>query len=156
MVHPELHPALKPIAWLLGTWTGEGRGSYPTISPFTYAEETRFWHMGRPLLAYSQRTWNPETGTAMHSEMGFWRVTQIGIELVLAHTFGIVEIQEGQIERDRIVTRSRDLVSSGTAKTVQELNRTYELMGGRLNYYIQMAAAEQKLQGHLEASLQKG
>ena len=34
-VEPTLHPALESIAFLLGTWTGEGKGDYPSIEPFT-------------------------------------------------------------------------------------------------------------------------
>ena len=52
-----LHPDCAPIAWLLGTWRGNGHGDYPTIEKFQYAEELIFTHDGRPFFHYFSRTW---------------------------------------------------------------------------------------------------
>ena len=45
-----LHPDLNPLAWLIGTWRGKGRGEYPGIEPFEYNHEVVFNHDGRPFL----------------------------------------------------------------------------------------------------------
>lgn len=156
MSEPSLHPALEPIAWLLGTWTGEGKGHYPTIESFAYREESRFAHAGKPVMSYVQRTWSLENGAALHSESGFLRPKDGGaIELVLAHGFGIAEVSEGGIEGRRIELMSRSLVPSSTAKHVQAVRRAIEGRNGVLSYEIDMAIGEHPLQNHLTAQLQK-
>ena len=59
---PELHDDLRPLAFLLGTWRGEGAGEYPTIEPFAYREEMRFEHVGDTFLCYQQASWSPDDG----------------------------------------------------------------------------------------------
>ena len=34
-----LHEDLYPLAWMIGTWRGKGRGEYPGIQPFQFAQE---------------------------------------------------------------------------------------------------------------------
>jgi hypothetical protein len=156
MTQPALHQLLEPVAWLLGTWTGEGEGFYPTIERFGYGEETRFWHSGKPLFSYLQRTWSLADGSPLHSEAGFWRPQPDGtIELVLAHGFGIAEVSEGKVDGRRIELQSRSLFPSSTANHVTKLRRIVTLDGTDLTYEIAMAAGDQPLQGHLRARLHK-
>ena len=116
---PPLHSELQPLAGLLGTWRGEGAGRYPTISPFRYGEEVRFWHVGKPFLAYAQRTWSLDDGRPLHAESGYWRAKPGGeVELVLAHPTGIVEVQEGRLDGTRIELRSTTMAGTATAKQV--------------------------------------
>src|SRR6266513_472924 len=39
-------PDVEPIAFLLGTWRGEGEGTWPEAEPFRYTEELVFEHFG--------------------------------------------------------------------------------------------------------------
>ena len=154
MAVAQQHPALDAIAFLIGTWRGEGRGHYPTIEDFTYGEEARFWHVGRPVLMYAQRTWSLETEAPMHSEMGFWRPQRDGsLELVLAHGFGIAGLALGTVEANAVEVRSTSLVSTGSAKQVDALARRYRVEGDVLRYEIDMAYGGAPLQGHLVAEL---
>jgi hypothetical protein len=153
-VEPSLHPQLKPLEFLLGTWRGTGRGVYPTIEDFTYEEEAVFAHTGRTFLVYSQRTWQPETLRAMHSETGFLRMLEGDrLELVVAHAFGISEVGEGTVNGQGFETDTTALTSTSTAKTVEAVSRSYELTGGDLRYVVGMAFGGHPLQGHLEATL---
>ena len=52
-----LHPDCAPIAWLLGTWRGNGHGDYPTIDAFQFGQECIFTHDGRPFFHYMSRAW---------------------------------------------------------------------------------------------------
>ena len=49
-----MHDMIRPLAWLLGTWRAEsgGRGQYPTITSFEYAEEAEFYHVGQPIVQF--------------------------------------------------------------------------------------------------------
>lgn len=156
MSPPQLHQDLEGISFLVGTWQGEGKGEYPTIDPFTYEEEIRFWHDGRPFLFYAQRTWNPASRAPMHSESGFWRPQADGAtEVVLAHGFGLAEVQEGHVHGQRFELRSRSLSSTSTAKAIREVTRIYAVAGDVLSYELAMAYDETPLTHHLGAELRR-
>jgi hypothetical protein len=151
---PEPHPAIAPIAFLLGTWEGEGSGEYPTIEPFGYREVIRFWQVGKPFLAYSQQTWSLADGSPMHAEVGYWRSPGDGrVELVLAHPGGVVEIEEGLVTATTIDLSSRSVTGTSTAKLVTTLARRVTVSGDRLVYELDMGAVGQPHQRHLEARL---
>src|SRR6185369_6394137 len=93
-----IHPQMEPLAPLLGTWTGRGRGDYPTVDAFEYEESVTFSHVGKPSFMYQQRTRSPVDGRPLHAEFGFWRLPKPDwIEVVLAIQSGIVEIDEGTL-----------------------------------------------------------
>lgn len=152
-MHPELHPDAAPLAFLLGTWRGHGRGDYPTIESFAYEEEVTFSHAGKPFLAYHQKTWAP-SGEPLHTEHGYLRpVGQDRAELVIAQPTGVTEIHEGTVAGQRLELRSIDVGLSPTAKSVTAVARALEVADDTLSYRLEMAAVGRPLQYHLEASL---
>ncbi|MBK9180295.1 MAG: FABP family protein [Acidimicrobiales bacterium] len=156
MTEPSLHPLCEPLAGLVGTWVGEGSGSYPTIEPFRYREEVRFWHVGKPFLAYAQRTWDPDTGAPLHAEAGYWRPVAPGrVELVIAHPTGVTELAEGTVAAGRIDVETTAVGLSGTAKEVRAVARTVDVDGDDLRYTLRMAAVGVPLTHHLAAELHR-
>lgn len=153
-VQPSLHPGIEPLAFLLGEWAGEGKGEYPTIQPFTYAEEIRFWQVGKPYLAYSHRTWNIDTGAAMHFETGYWRLpADTVVEVVIAQPTGLTEVLEGTLDGQEISVRSTVIGRAGSAKEVTETARRLVVTGDALTCDTSMAAVGQPLTHHLHSEL---
>ena len=156
MESPEMHPALEPIAWLLGVWRGSGKGMYPSIDDFNYEEEVRYWHGGKPVIAYSSRTWSPDDGRSLHAEMGYWRPQQDGtIEVVLAHSFGLTEVMRGSVEGTRVELASTGFGATPTAKRVEQESRVMQVHGDELHYEMSMAFGGMDLQNHLQGRLKR-
>lgn len=155
---PELHPDVASLAPLLGTWSGDGTGEYPTIAPFGYWEEIAVGHVGKPFLAYRQRTTARDDGRPLHAETGYIRMRGPGrIELVLAHPTGITEVSEGVVEIDgsRITfdVATTAIGRTASAKVVTALRRVVRIDGDTVDYDVEMAAVGQPLQHHLAARL---
>jgi THAP4-like, heme-binding beta-barrel domain len=156
----DLHPNLEALAPLLGTWAGRGTGKYPTIEPFEYFEEVVFTHVGKPFLAYSQKTKSVTDGKPLHAETGFLRAPKPGhVELVLAHPSGITEIEVGNysLNGDRIEMEltTESIGLTPTAKTVSTLGRSFLIDGDELSYTVRMGAVGQPVQDHLAAVLRR-
>jgi hypothetical protein len=155
---PELHPDVAALAPLLGTWSGDGAGEYPTIAPFGYWEEITLAHVGKPFLAYRQRTTARDDGRPLHAETGYVRTPSPGrIELVIAHPTGIAEVAEGAIQIDgariTINVATTTIGRTASAKEVTALRRTFRIDGDTLDYDVDMAAVGLPLQHHLAAHL---
>lgn len=159
-MEPDLHPDVEALRPLLGTWRGEGAGSYPTIESFDYAEEVVFAHVGKPFLAYRQATRRLDTGLPAHAEAGYLRGVGGGrLELVLAHPTGLAELSEGGyvIEGDSLTLRltTTTVGATATAKEVTAVDRTITVDADTLRYTLAMAAVGRPLQHHLAATLHR-
>jgi THAP4-like, heme-binding beta-barrel domain len=156
----DLHPGIAVLAPLLGTWTGEGAGEYPTIESFGYVEEVTFTHIGKPFLIYQQKTRASDDGRPLHAETGYLRAPAGDwVELVLAHPTGVTEIEEGPLSVDgstlALELTATTIGLTESAKSVTALARLFRLSGDELTYTVQMGAVGQPLQHHLAATLRR-
>ena len=155
-----LHPNCAPVAWLLGTWRGNGHGDYPTIDAFQFGQELIFTHDGRPFFHYMARAWvvdeQGELVRQAQMESGFLRCPEPGrLELVLAHNTGISEIWYGAAEGGKIELRTAGVGFTETAKEVTAGSRMYGNVEGDLLYAIDLEMMGQELQPHLWARLKR-
>lgn len=149
-----LHPDCAPVAWLLGTWQGNGHGDYPTIEKFQFGQECIFTHDGRPFFHYMSRSWIvDDKGEKVRDaaiETGFFRSRADGsLEVVLTHNTGFIEIWYGKAEGAKIEIATDAVGRTETAKEVTAGQRLYGLVEGDLLWAFDMAAMGQKLQPHL-------
>ena len=157
----DLHPNLAPYEFLIGTWTGTGRGHYPTINSFAFHETLIFSTIpGKPFLRYEQKTMG-EKGP-MHTELGFLRPVGFGkLEFILAQPTGQTELLEGTARDEDYLLHfeftTSTVVNSGSAKAVEQTARTYTFTADRagLRTRFDMAAVGEPMQQHLESELTK-
>jgi hypothetical protein len=131
-----LHQELNPLAWMVGTWRGKGRGEYPNIDPFEFAQEVVFNHDGRNFLNYFSRSWNI-------------------LEVVIAHNTGISEGWVGTYDGPKIQLVLDRGYAAPSAKVVSEGIRLYGLVAGELFFAYDMAAEGSELQAHIWSSLER-
>jgi len=154
--HADLHPDILPIAFLLGTWRGEGEGDYPTTEPFAFKEEMRFEHLKDAFLLYSQASWLSDDDSPLHFERGVLRAAgEARVEFALAHPLGVVEISEGTVKGTAIDVASTSVVRSATGSAVTALSRRYRIDGDELSYELDMATDSVPLTFHVRGTLRR-
>jgi len=149
-----MHPDLAGLSFLLGTWRGEGEGTWPGGDPFTFGEELAFEHVGEPYLLYQQRSWDLDGGGAIHLERGFLRRAASGrVELVLAHPLGVAEVAEGTVDATTLEVSTTAVALTTTGSPVTELRRRITVDEDILTYELDMATRNVALVSHIRARL---
>lgn len=155
---PEL---VQPYAEFLGTWRGEGVGGYPTIAEdFRFGEQIVFECFGKPIIAFTSRSWSLDDDRPLARQSGFWRPTSpTELEVVLAVASGVVEVYYGRLvdgPAGQHVEIESDFVGrTRSAKDVTAEKRMYAIRGGQLMYAADMAAVGETMHPHLSASLSR-
>jgi hypothetical protein len=158
---PDLHPDLLDLLPLVGRWRGTGKGGYPTIEDFDYAQEGRFSHDGRRFLAYESRCWiidaEGKPVRPASREVGWWRPGEgeDDIEVLLTQPTGFVEVYVGRAEGTKWEIATDAVVRTSTAKEVTGEKRLYGIVDGDLLYAADLAAVGHGLTAHLSARLKR-
>lgn len=155
-----LHEDLYPLAWLVGTWRGKGRGEYPGIEPFEYLHEVSFNHDGRGFLNYFSRTWlidgNGEITSPFELETGFWRAKPKKVlELVLAFSTGRGEGWVGLHDGPKIQMAMDQGYASPSGAVIESGSRLYGLVEGELFYAYDVGMDGHDLQSYMWSTLER-
>lgn len=163
----DLPDVVLPLAFLIGTWRGEGQGAVPGggAPDFPYDEELTIRNDdGLPWLTYSTRAVHPiDRHIVLHVEHGWIRPQpvaddgSIAVEMVLALPTGIVEVLHGALVEGpsgpHLELASDVIARTPTATEVSADKRMYAVRGGKLMYAIDLATGPDGLVPHLAAAL---
>lgn len=162
-VGPDLHPALLGLLPYIGVWRGRGRGGFPTIEDFDFAQEIRISHDGRPFLFYESRSWildeqsRPVQPAAR--EVGWWRPVMVDgkatdeLEVMMMSPTGVMELYLGRVKGTQVEIVTDAVLRTATAKEVTAGHRLFGIVEGALLYAQEMAAVGHGLAPHLSARL---
>ncbi len=177
-VLPEgLAPEVYPLAWLVGTWRGEGVVAYPGIEEAAFTQELVVASDGGPYLAYSSairlvavpddpsalESDEPVAAPAWATETGYWRVPperpddvpegHHPVELLVADPSGHVAVYVGTVGNGRIDLVSDLVARTATGAEVTAGRRLYGLVNGELMWANDLAAFGRPLQSFASARL---
>jgi hypothetical protein len=148
------------VSALVGHWTGEGDGEYPTIDPFRYRETLEITpRPDHPALHYEQRTWRqtPDGEVVSHWETGFLRLFSNGDVRIINAQGGRSEVMEGTWENtdDGWTILLEGSQYAGDERVLRSL-RHFRFDGETLNYEMRMeTTSTNEMSLHLTASLRR-
>lgn len=155
-----IHDALLSLLPLVGVWRGTGRGVVASSgAEFSYGQEVRVVHDGRPFLAYDSRSWLiDDSGAVIRQawrESGFWRpgAGPDDVELVVASNTGQALVFAGTAGDQRWDLATVFADHAPTAKDVDGERRLYAVREDELIYATELAPAGQPFAPHLNARL---
>ncbi len=152
-----LHPDCAPVAWLLGTWRGNGHGDYPTIDAFQFGQECIFTHDGRPFFHYMSRAWIVDAegreGPRRRDRDRLPAPQGRRLPRAGAHPPHRASWRSGtaaaEIGTPRLELTTDAVARTQTAKDYTGGHRMYGMVEGDLLWAYDMAAMGQELQPHL-------
>jgi hypothetical protein len=151
------------FARLVGAWSGEGRGVFPTIDAFTFRETLTVEQRDEASLFYVQKSARaPSAGSewiTSHWESGFIRrLDDHTFDLVSAQSGGRTEVLRGiaTTSGPRLIIEFQSTAISNDPRMIASARR-WEIEGETLRYTMAMATTRvPELTDHLSAVLTRG
>ena len=170
---PNLSDALLALLPMVGVWRGVGEAidlhnadDPQSGESYRFGQQIVVSHDGGDYLNWDSRSWRLTEDEEFHSphlrETGFWRVATgddvpdgESLELVLAHSTGIVELYYGAALTQSSWELATDVViRSQTSIVVGGAKRLYGIVdGGDLAYVEERIDADGELRPHISARL---
>ena len=165
----DLAPEVHPLAWLLGTWEGEGTVGYPRIPEARVRQRVVVSHDGGPYLTWSSTVWlladDGGQGPVWATEAGYWRLPpdrpeglrddQRVAELLLVDPAGHLTLYAGTGGGARIDLASDLGARTPDAAELTAATRLYGLVNGSLMWAWDIAAFGEPLQSYASAQLRR-
>lgn len=145
-----LEPALIPIAFLIGSWSGGGVGAGDV--PFTQHLEIATVP-GQPVLSHVSTVAREDGST--HTELGFWRPGEMltDVEFLAVDAGGFLQVSYGTVDGYRIDLGSDTVVRTPTAIDVTAVRLLYGKVEGDLAYAVDRAGQDGSWATHASARL---
>jgi hypothetical protein len=148
--------ATPDLSFLLGVWTGVGRGLWAADPPFSYRERAEFARPAGTYLTYAQSTTAADGRRPLHAETGYLRPGTDGtVELVVAQPTGLVEVHTGTVDGHHLSLRSTLVQGAPRALQVTSVARRIWVDGDHLRYQLDLATGDEALAPHLEGELDR-
>jgi hypothetical protein len=165
-IHPAVGAAFERLTLLLGVWRGRGRGGYPTLPGFEYAETLRFnREENAAFLTYEQNTElidaEGQVIRKSHWEAGVLRPLEDGrVELACVQGSGRVEVLRGEFQGSETFPEKLSIRFEsefiGNDDRVRCTSREWTVSGDNFKYEMEMATSTVgELTLHLETNLSK-
>ena len=160
---------IEPLTWLEGRWIGNGKGEFPTMSPFTFEDQMQIRFLeeaihSEPLIHFEEIAWvlEHEKKVFKHWETGFLKPTlEDNIQFYVSHNTGRIEVSYGKFDwvdvKQKAFAISFDSSFVRNDRGLTELlksRRTFALKKTYFTYSLSMTTlGVKKLTTHLSCTL---
>ena len=138
-----MNSIFEQLSKLHGSWSGTGKGKFPTIDSFEYQEHLHFEvNLAYPLIYYEQKTILLPTQEPSHWESGFIRVLDDSvIEISNSQDSGRVEVLRGKMSNLSDIGYEMEFTSVALANDPRMVKskRVFKVTANTLEYSQSMA-----------------